>query len=194
MRIVRFGYSAAVLAGLAITGCAGKTARLSPDDSLRMEVGLTSQDFRSVAQYMTRSLILCPQIARAASPPTIALHAVRNNTADLINTGMFLDRMRSEMIRFGEGRVQFLDRELLKAVRRENEAKRRGKMTRSDEKDVLGADFFLTGQIDSIDKTAGVEKVTYWRLSFRLTDSGTTAVVWQDDYEIKKYERRGLGE
>ncbi len=45
---------------------------------------------------------------------------------------------------------------------------------------------FRPPPLDSIDKTAGMEKVTYWRLSFRLTHSGTTAVVWQDDYEIKK--------
>jgi uncharacterized protein (TIGR02722 family) len=183
------------LLGLVLAGCAPRiTSRMDPDTSHQIEVGLNSQDFRSVAQTMTRSMIQCAPIARAANAPTIAFFSVKNNTSELINTAMFLDRMRSEMVRFAQGRVRFLDRDLSEAIQHENQAKRQGRVTSSASKDVLGADFFLTGQIDDIGTTAGAARVKYWRLSFRLTDAASSEVVWQDDYEVKKFERRGIGE
>ena len=138
-------------------------------------------------------MIQCSALAQRSSPPRIAFQAVRNNTSELINTDMFLDRMRSEMVRFSEGRALFLDRELVDAVESENRARRRGGSAAGDT-GPLAADYFLTGQVDDIGTTAGTERIKYWRLSFRLTDAKSTLVVWQDDYEIKKYERRALGQ
>ena len=184
-------------AGVVILGCGepGTTVRLSPDQELSVETGLNSKDFLSMTQRLARSMNQYPAFGRAnnQAPPTIAFESIKNNTADVINTSMFLDEMRTNLLKYSEGRWQFADRELIATVDDENEAKKNGDLTGQPGR-LLGADFFLTGQIASIGTTAGTEKVTYWRLSFRLTSATTTGVVWQDKYEIKKQQHRGLGE
>jgi PBP1b-binding outer membrane lipoprotein LpoB len=85
----------------------------------------------------------------------------------------------------------FLDRAITAAIEKEIRDKARGKITTGGEKTRYGADFFLTGEIDSLDKVTVQGHTTYTRLSFRLTDAGTSAIVWEDDYEVKKHSKTG---
>ena len=178
----------AAVALIVLAGCTGRTKRIHPDDLSEEEVGtgLTSQDFRSVCQRMARSLGQIPQIRQAANPPLVAIYPVVNDSNDYIDGTDFARKMRKELIKHAEGRVTFLDRELTEAIEDENRAKRRGKITSGTETTRHGADFFLTGDISSIDRVAGGAATTYYRLSFRLTNAATSVIVWEDDYEIKK--------
>ncbi|MDK1032039.1 MAG: hypothetical protein QGD94_08545 [Planctomycetia bacterium] len=186
-----------VVLGVAVVlaaGCTGTTKRLAPDElsDLEFGTGITSQDFRSVAQRMARSLVTLAQIQNATTPPKIAFIAVQNNSNDFIDGDSFLNKMRTELIKHAGGKMVFLDRAIITAIERENRDKGRGKRTTSGEKTPLGADFFLTGIIESIDKVAGGGRTSYIRLSFRLTDAGSSAIVWEDDYEIKKHTTAGI--
>ena len=174
-------------------GCTGQTKRLDPDALAEQEVGtgLTSQDFRSVCERMARSLIRIPQIQQASTPPKVALEPVVNNTNDYIDGDEFTHKMRTLLVKNCGGKAVFLDRELTAEIEREQRAKRRGKVTSAGEKDRFGADFFLTGRIAAIDKVAGAGATGYYRLSFRLTDAATSAIAWEDEYEIKKASTLG---
>ena len=184
----------AVLLGAALvaTGCTGSTKRIDPDRLSDKEVGtgLTSQDFRSVCQRMARSLTAIQEIQNANSPPTVAIEPVVNRSSELIDGTEFARKIRTEMIKHAEGRVQFVDRELTKAAEEENRAKRRGKVT-GDDAVREGADYFLTGRIFSIDNTTGKTATGYFRLSFRLTKANSSVIVWEDDYELKKESTTG---
>jgi len=175
-------------------GCTGETKRMDPDQMSDAELGtgITSQDFRSIAGRMARSLVTLPQIQSATAPPKVAFASVVNNSNDYIDGDAFLRKMRTELIKNAEGRIMFLDRALIDQIDRENRDKARGKRTASGEQTPLGADFFLTGVIDSIDRVAGRGRTTYLRLSFRLSDAGSSAVVWEDEYEIKKHATTGI--
>lgn len=184
----------ALLAALLMPGCTGETKRMDPDQMSEIEfgTGITSQDFRSISQRMARSLVQLPQIQNATTPPKIAFSQVINNSNDYIDGDAFLRKMRTELIKNAEGRLVFLDRAIIDQIERENRDKVRGKRTASGEQTPLGADFFLTGTIDSIDRVAGAGRTQYLRLSFRLTDAGSSAVVWEDEYEIKKHSTTGV--
>jgi len=175
-------------------GCTGETKRLSPDEASDIEIGtgLTSQDFRSTAQRMARSLITLPQIQNATTPPKVAFVSVANRSNEYIDGDAFLNKMRTELIKHSGGKVVFLDRSIIDAIEKENRDKQRGKRTASGDETPLGADFFLTGTIESLDKVAGAGHTTYLRLSFRLTEGGSSAIVWEDDYEFKKHATAGL--
>jgi uncharacterized protein (TIGR02722 family) len=176
-----------------IAGCTGHTKRIDPDALTEEEVGtgLTSQDFRSVCERMARSLVRIPHVQQASTPPKIALVDVVNNTNDYIDADEFTHKIRTLLIKYAEGRAIFLDRALTDKIEQENRAKRRGKITTSGEQDRYGADFFLTGRLAAIDRVAGKGTTTYYRLSFRLTDAATSAIVWEDEYEIKKASEIG---
>jgi len=183
-----FGMALAMVLCAAI-GCTGETKRLSPDELSDLEVGtgLTSQDFRSVSQRMARSLITLAQIQDATTPPKMAFVSVSNQSNEFINADAFLGKMRTELIKNSGGKIVFLDRQVIEQIERENRDKGRGKRTTSGDQVPLGADFFLTGTIESIDNVAGAGHTTYLRLSFRLTDAADSSIVWEDDYEIKKH-------
>ena len=193
MNWLRSGMVLALAAGVFVGGCTGSTKRIGADELSEIEIGtgLTSQDFRSVCQRMARGLVQLAQVQNAKTAPTVALMSVQNNSDAYINSDAFLSKMRKELIKHGQGRITFLDRALAAAIDRESRDKARGKITTSGEKTRLGADFFLTGEIDSIDKVTVKGHTTYTRLSFRLTDAGSSAIVWEDDYEIKKHSTTG---
>lgn len=177
-----------------VAGCTtSETKRVDPDALSESETGtgVSSQDFRSVCERMARSLITCPQIQNTATPPKVALFRVENNTNDYVEADAFTHKMRTLLIKHSEGKIIFIDRDMTDTIEKEQRDKRRGKITSAGDTDRLGADFFLTGRLDSIDHAAGAGVTSYYRFGFRLTDAGTSAIVWEDEYEIKKASRRG---
>lgn len=184
---------AAVLA-LAASGCAGPmSARVDPDATSTMgDTTTDSQDLRTIAQRMARSLITIPQIARAETPPRIAFLDVRNRTNQIIDKEIFLNSIRTLLIQNSQGRVVFLDRTRINEVIAERELKRKQIVGASDRKILSGADFFLTGELNAIDKVEGAARSTYTRYTFRLTDTESSDIIWEDVYEVKKLGRRGV--
>jgi len=174
---------------ISFIGCTGTTTQLNPDELSNIEQGsgMTSQDFRSVAQRLARSLIVLPQIQDALTPPKIALARVTNKSDEYINGDMFLNKMRTDLIKHSQGKIIFLDRSIIEVIEKENRDKSRGRRTTGEQKTPYGADFFLTGTIESIRNVAGRGKTTYLRYSFRLTDASSSAIIWEDDYEIKRH-------
>ena len=176
-----------------LIGCSA-TNRVALDQVFEFEgTGTTSQDFRSVCEKMARSLVTVPQIAHAATPPTVALLEVRNQTNELINRDLFLDRIRTQLIQYSGGKLVFIDRHIIEAVLAERQLKKSGDVgtSRDGLHVLLGADYFLTGEIMSIERRAGKHRATYTRYSFRLTDADSSAIIWEDDYEMKKVGRAG---
>jgi len=174
-------------------GCTSNTKMMDPDQSSDIEygTGLTSQDFRSISGRMARSLVTLPQIQNATTPPKVAFVSVSNESSDYVDGDSFLRKMRTELIKHAQGRIVFLDRAIDEAVKKENKDKARGRRTSSGEQVPLGADFFLTGVIESIDKVTDAGRTGYRRYSFRLTEAGSSAIAWEDDYEIKKHSTVG---
>jgi PBP1b-binding outer membrane lipoprotein LpoB len=140
---------------------------------------------------MARSLITIPQISRAETAPRVAFLDVRNRTNQIIDKEIFLNSIRTLLIQNTQGRVVFLDRTRINEVIAERELKRRGVVGASDRKILSGVDFFLTGELNAIDKVEGAARSTYTRYSFRLTDAESSDIIWEDVYEVKKVGRRG---
>ena len=176
-----------------VCGCAGQTARMDVDSEDDALVGaLGSKDFRSVCFEMAQSLVQLPQIQRASSPPTLALTEMVNNSDELLDSDAILYKMRTELIKNCAGKITFLDRDMTDQIKTEQRDKRLGKVTASGDRPRYGADYFLAGRIESIRQTRGRRQTQYMRLSVRLTDAATSAIVWENDYEMKKLVRAGV--
>jgi len=189
----RAGLVLALALAAVVTGCAGQTARMdldSEDDALLGGIG--SKDFRSACFEMAQSMVRLPQIQNAAKPPTIAFVDMVNNSDEILNADDLLYKMRTELIKNSGGKMVFLDRDIIEQIRIERRDKQRGKVTTSGGKALYGADFFLAGRVESIRRTRGRRQTKYMRISVRLTDASSSAIVWENDYELKKMVVRGV--
>jgi PBP1b-binding outer membrane lipoprotein LpoB len=185
-----------LLLALAVGACAGPVSqRVDPDSPTPFgDTTTDSQDLRTVAQRMARSMITIPQIAGAASPPRIAFLEVSNRTNQIIDKEIFLNSIRTLLIQNSGGKVIFLDRARIGAILAERELKRKQLVgTSTPEGKILsGVDFFLTGELNALDKVEGAARLTYTRYSFRLTDAESSDIIWEDAYEVRKLGRRGV--
>jgi len=76
---------------------------------------------------------------------------------------------------------------LNKRILAENRLKQNGTVTgRAGQ--LAGADFLLSGYLFEDRQVGTNNRTSYYRLSFRLTDVASGAVVWEDDYELKRIE------
>jgi penicillin-binding protein activator len=151
--------------------------------------GIESQDLVAVTDKMGRSILNIPQITNAVGTPCIVLDPIKNETRFPINKDIFLTRIQGELIRQAAGRVTFLARDRMETLEREKQLKQSGQVTASSDpsaSEFKGADFFLTGTLQGIGTRTDAGASDYVLYSFQLIDARTSAIVWQDQAEIKK--------
>ena len=186
--------TAALLAGCASSGVKNPSGTgvttLRPDEQGTVAgTGVESQDLVHVTDKMARSVLAIPQIANAATPPLVVLDPVENQTRFPINKDIFLVRIRSELNSKCRGKVMFLARDRMAALEKERNLKREGAVTASSDPQVQefkGADYFLTGTLQGMSTRTKAGTSDYILYAFQLIDTRTSAIVWEDNAEIKK--------
>ncbi len=146
--------------------------------------GIESQDLVAVSDQMARSILAVPQIAQAQTPPVIVLDPVMNKTRFPISKDIFLTRLRTRLNAQAAGKVQFLARDRMAALQREHELNAANGV--AGPVAFKGADFILTGALESISTRTSQGQSDYILYSFQLIDARTSVIVWEDASEIKK--------
>jgi len=185
----------ALIVLLCFFGCAkGKRVDVDSEGELRAGVTTTSSlDVRTASRLMAESLLKkMSDIHKGPNPPSIAVLKIKNETSSYLDTGILTDKIRQELIRRAGDKIVFLDRDSLAAVAKEREAKRKGAIGSTGEKVLLGAGYFLTGAVRSIDKQAGSKRFTYTFMEVRLTDAESSQIKWEETYEFKKEGKTGF--
>jgi hypothetical protein len=191
-------FTALAVAGL-ISGCASsgvKNPSGVPVTEMRADergfvagTGIESQDLVMVTDKMARSILAIPQIANAQGVPHIVLEPVDNESRFPINKEIFLTRIEGQLSTKAMGKVVFLARDRMTALERERELKRAGQVTASADPNPVefkGADFFLTGKLQSLTTGTAAGTSDYVLYTFELIDARTSEKVWMDQAEIKK--------
>ena len=184
----------ALVAGCACSGVKNPSGvsvtRMTADEQgFVAGTGVESQDLVAVTDKMARSVLGIPQIANAATPPIVVLDPVNNETRFPINKDIFLTRIRSELNSKCRGKVTFLARERMAALEKERNLKREGAVTANSDPNVQefkGADYFLTGELKGLSTRTSKGTSDYILYAFQLVDARTSAIVWEDNAEIKK--------
>ena len=146
--------------------------------------GIESQDLVAVSDKMARSILAVPQIAQALTPPVIVLDPVQNKTRFPINKDIFLTRLRTRLNSQAAGKVQFLARDRMAALQREQELNAANGVAGAAT--FKGADYILTGALESISTRTSQGQSDYVLYSFQLIDARTSVIIWEDSAEIKK--------
>jgi hypothetical protein len=171
-----------------VAACAGGGTGYIELDQDTGGTGIEAQDIRAVSDRMARSLLdELSGVLPDGEPATVVFDEIVNRSSQMFDKRIFLERMRAELNSSSRGRLRFLARENLPAILAERERKRSGEVTSGERKELLGADYLLTGTITGLAKAEGRSSLDrYWFLSFRLVDAEDSAIVWEDSYEFRK--------
>jgi PBP1b-binding outer membrane lipoprotein LpoB len=186
---------AALLAGCASSGgvknpSGVQVTEMRPDErGFVAGTGVESQDIVAVCDKMARGLLGLERINTAKAPPYIVLDPVINETRFPINKDIFLTRMTTQLTSKSGGKMLFLARERMETLIKERDAKRAGTVTSTTDplvQEFKGADYFLTGKLQSLTTKTGAGTSDYVLYTFQLIDARTSIIVWAGDHEIKK--------
>jgi penicillin-binding protein activator len=191
---------AVVIVCLLCSSCATTTApvksystSISPDEDDRLGgTGIESTDIRTAARKMAESMLEVPEIAQADGIPRITLLPVKNNTRFVINQDIFTKKIRIELNQNSQGKMRFLARDRMIDIEKERAEKRDGTFTTSKTADMLGVDFFLTGELNALSKASEGSRSDYILMSFQLIDAETSDIIWEDGYEVKRVGTAGV--
>jgi PBP1b-binding outer membrane lipoprotein LpoB len=185
---------------LTASGCGAPMQRVDPDqDDALGGTGVDSADVRQTADKIARSIVAMPTIF-ARGTPYVVVQDPQNQTRFPINDSMIVDRLVTLLVQNSGGRIQFVDRDNWELVQKERQLKRSGAVSvptdGSGQPNLaaapLGSDYFLTSTLKSLSKDNGELNSDYIVVTFKLTDSETGALVWQDDHEWKKVGEKGV--
>ncbi|WP_019531702.1 penicillin-binding protein activator LpoB [Dasania marina] len=190
----RLGLLALLLAG--ISACS--TVSVSRVDSSE-EIALTDKwndkDSQLTAEAMIEDMLTFPWIAEYQRKnnrrPTVIIQRVRNKSHEHIATDTFTNDLKRSLLR--SGRVDFVaDSELRKDIRAERadqELNARAD-TQAQMGEETGADYALSGTINStLDELDG-KRVTAYQIDLRLIDMSTNREAWNGQKKIKKLQER----
>ncbi len=181
---------------LGLIACGGRTKRVSiNDDDEIMGTGIESADVESMERF-AKSLLAHPDLTGPGvkGVPTLAIWPVENNTRFDFDGELFVRRIRQALIKNAAGRVRFVTRSQMdqEIIAAERDAKRSGEYTSSKKTTKTGADFYLTGTAAAISKAGhGRESDAIW-IDFRLIDSETGDLLWEDKFATKKVGKAGV--
>lgn len=163
-----------------------------PDEVTEWDYTYSDTDMKLLAEKMVLSLA---EFKLPAGPdtgkPVLAFLNIGNRTSQHIDTEGIAEKILVALVKLGKFRI--VDRELLKQQAKEialQETQRIDVDGAVKLGNLIGADYFLTGDVMSIEKTKGATTLAYYKLTMRLVNVRTSEIVWADEQELKKKSTR----
>jgi penicillin-binding protein activator len=142
-----------------------------------------------MSDKMMRSLLNCKVMANSKKVPRIALLRFRNKSRFPLDGSIFLAKLRADLASKAKGRIIFLARSYISAIKSERSGKRKGVFSfirGSLKQAISGADYFLTGKMQSITGADNKgNRCEYILFTFYLVDSENSDILWEDLIEVE---------
>lgn len=203
MNKTNFSFKGAILAAsliaFGLTGCGGTSVqRLDSSQEVALTDRWNATDSRLVSEEMIDDMLSFPWIDRwaQANPgrnrqPTVIVMSVRNKSHEHIEVSTFINDLRRAMIR--SGRVDFVAggnvRDDLREERKDQEFNATAD-TAAQLAAEQGANFALTGSINSVVDQLDGTRVTNYQVDLTLTDIQTGKEVWMGQKKLQKHQER----
>lgn len=178
-----------------LAACGTRVTRMEVDEVRDLSGRWNDTDSRLVADAMIRDCLnhtWLPQFStRAGRQPDLILGQVRNRSSEHISIETFTKDLERALI--NSGRANFVasaeERLPLRQERKDQESHALPESRKSPGMEA-GADFMLSGSINSIIDQEGKEKVVYYQVTLELIDLSDNRKVWIGDHKIKKFVDR----
>ena len=188
-------YFIALLAMPLLFACAPSVKRVETNLVKDVSGGWNDTDAQMVAQEMITD---CLQggwynrfLTRSGKEPTVIVGTVTNNTMEHINTGVFIESMQRALI--NSAKVDFVasadERGEIRTERLEQD-EFASEATRKAFGQEIGADYMLSGVLNSVVDQSGSKAVVFYQVNLKLIDIETNQIVWNGQKQIKKYIKR----
>ena len=130
-------------------------------------------------------------VTRNGKEPVVIVGTVVNNSMEHINTGVFVEEMQRALI--NSGKVEFVasssERGEVRTERLEQDEFASEETRKAFGKEV-GADFMLSGVLNSVVDKSGSKALVFYQTNLKLINIETNQIVWNGQKQIKKYVKR----
>jgi len=180
----------------AVSACATKVERLDESKAVDLSGGWNDTDSRLVSQEMIQDSLSRPWLQEfrgrsGQSRPAVIVGEVRNLSHEHINTNTFTLDLERALI--NSGKVDFVatkdERKGIRDERKDQDLNAR-QDTRNAMGKELGADFMLTGTINTIVDPNGNEQLLFYQVNMTLISLSDNRKVWVGQKDIRKLVTR----
>jgi len=181
----------------AISGCSTtKVSRVEAGKEIALTDRWNDEDSRQVADAMIDDMLSFPWLRdferqHKGDRATVIVQHVANKSHEHIATDTFVNDIKRALIR--SGKVDFVaggeEREAVREEKKQQDvyASEKSRVEMGQE---TGANFALSGSINSfVDQVEG-KRVTFYQVDLKLINLKTTREVWNGQKQIKKFMER----
>jgi penicillin-binding protein activator len=176
---------------IALAGCSEKrVSRVDTSQQIDLSGKWNDTDSQMVSSTMITDAMSFPWAnqfhAKNGRNPVVVAFGVKNRTAELINTQTFMKDLERAFLRSGQVDV-VADRDQRSELREERADQQTG-FTANPAKigQEVGADFVLSGTINSIQDQLDNNSVIFYQTNLELVSVATNQKVWIGENKIKK--------
>ena len=178
-----------------VFACAPSVKRVETNLVKDVGGGWNDTDAQMVAQEMITDCLQAGWynrfLMRKGKEPTVIVGTVTNNTMEHINTGVFIEEMQRALI--NSAKVDFVassaERGEVRTERLEQDEFASEETRKAFGKEI-GADFMLSGVLNSVVDKSGSKALVYYQVNLKLINLETNQIVWNGQKKIKKYVKR----
>ncbi len=183
-------------AGILLSACGTTVKRIDADETVDLSGAWNDSDSRMVAEEMIQDSLSRPWIsqfsASSGRPPAVIVGTVRNLSHEHINVNTFVADMSRSLV--NSGMVDFVasssERGEIREERKDQDLNAT-EDTRNAAGNEQGADFMLTGQINTIIDVEGKQQVRYYQVDLTMVSMANNRKVWLGQKKIKKLVKNG---
>ncbi len=178
-------------------GCGASTQvkRIEVDEVKDLSGRWNDTDARLTAEEMIADCLARPWLAKAKTAggkePTVIVGSVRNQSHEHINVDTFVEELQRALI--NSGQVEFVasksERGEVRDERLDQDANA-SEDTRKEHGQEAGADFMLSGAINTIKDQEGGKSVMLYQINLKLLDLKTNKISWNGQKKIKKFVKQ----
>ncbi len=186
----------ALLSLIAASACSTKVERIDEREAVDLSGAWNDTDSRLVSEEMIRDSLSRPWLQEwgggpGKKRPAVIVGEVRNMSHEHINVNTFTLDVERALI--NSGKVDFVatkdERKGIRDERKDQDLNAR-EDTRNPMGRELGADFMLTGSINTIVDPSGDTQVRFYQVNMTLTSLTDNRKVWVGQKDIRKLVTR----
>lgn len=182
---------------LTLTACSGvKVSRVDTNQEIALTDRWNDKDSELVADAIIEDMLSFPWLGRFRQDfpdhrPTITIQVIQNKSHEMIPVDTFVNDLKRAIIR--SNKADFIvsgeERNRVREELKEQDtfASEDTRMQMGQEQ---GANFALSGSINSIVDQLNGERVTFYQVDLKLINLQTTREVWNGQKKIKKLMER----